>query len=86
MSTPSAPEPPRRPSIRRRLVTDEQMRPVAVQIAYEDWIEIERALAQVPLPSDDFDALLERSRGIWTQGDGLAYQQRLREEWEDTET
>ena len=80
MSTPALPN--RRP-IRHRLVTDEQMRPVAVQIAYEDWIEIERALTQPPEPSGDFEALLERSRGIWTKGDGLEYQQRLREEWDD---
>lgn len=27
-------------------------------------------------------ALLESTRGIWTQGDGLDWQRRLRDEWE----
>lgn len=30
--------------IRKKIVTDENARPVAVQIDYEDWLEIERAL------------------------------------------
>lgn len=76
--------------IRKHIVTDEHNRPVAVQIAYEDWLEIERRLRQEPLarpegeePSrkDDFAARLDATRGIWTQGDGLKYQQRIREEW-----
>ena len=25
--------------------------------------------------------ILERSRGIWTEGDGLEYQEKLRSEW-----
>lgn len=28
-----------------------------------------------------FDALLQQTRGIWTAGDGLDYQKRLRAEW-----
>jgi hypothetical protein len=28
-----------------------------------------------------FDALLGETRGIWTAGDGLEYQKRLRTEW-----
>ncbi|MBY6240682.1 ribbon-helix-helix protein, CopG family [Methylosinus sp. Sm6] len=30
-----------------------------------------------------FDELLERSRGLWREGDGLAYQRRLRADWEE---
>ena len=29
-----------------------------------------------------FDQLLRDTCGIWEQGDGLSYQQRLREEWQ----
>ncbi len=29
-----------------------------------------------------FDSLLNQTSGIWTQGDGLEYQQRAREEWD----
>ncbi len=31
-------------SIRKKIVTDEDLRPVAAQIDYEDWLEIERLL------------------------------------------
>ncbi len=45
---------------------------------------VRRALAlyrrQTAGPS--FDDLLQRSRGIWSKGDGLAYQDRIRSEWD----
>lgn len=31
--------------------------------------------------SKDFEATLQRTRGLWKQGDGLEYQRRVREEW-----
>ncbi len=76
-------------AIRKKIVTDEDARPVAVQIDYEDWLEIERLLEkQQPEEKptgdqqDDFEALLEKTRGIWTGGDGLEYQIKIREEWD----
>ena len=30
---------------------------------------------------DTVAQVLERSRGIWTEGDGLEYQEKLRSEW-----
>lgn len=30
---------------------------------------------------NDFDSLLENTKGIWTHGDGLTYQRKLRQEW-----
>ncbi|MCF8107639.1 MAG: hypothetical protein K9J81_01460 [Desulfohalobiaceae bacterium] len=32
---------------------------------------------------ETYRSLVERTRGIWTQGDGLTYQRKLRSEWED---
>lgn len=32
--------------------------------------------------TDDFQQLLNATKGLWQQGDGLAYQQTLRNEWE----
>jgi hypothetical protein len=32
--------------------------------------------------TDDFQNLLTATKGLWQQGDGLAYQQALRSEWE----
>lgn len=73
--------------IEKKIVTDEAARPVAVQISYEDWLEIERLLeAREPEarePEDDgFEKLLEETEGIWKHGDGLEYQIRIREEWD----
>jgi hypothetical protein len=31
---------------------------------------------------DDFQQLLNTTKGLWQQGDGLAYQHALRNEWE----
>ncbi|HEX9786297.1 MAG TPA: ribbon-helix-helix protein, CopG family [Opitutaceae bacterium] len=33
-------------------------------------------------PDKDIHLLLEETRGLWRAGEGLAYQDRLREEWE----
>ncbi|GEM_PF-2163027 len=30
---------------------------------------------------NDFDTLLDNTKGIWTHGDGLTYQRKLRQEW-----
>ena len=37
--------------------------------------------AQTPPSAQTFKDLLNRTRGLWRQGDGLAYQDRLRNEW-----
>lgn len=76
--------------IEKKIVTDEQGQPVAVQIDYADWLAIERQLREeTPAPEEDvsmselpFDQLLESTQGIWTQGDGLEYQRRIRAEWD----
>ena len=36
----------------------------------------------VPVPDDKFDELLKQTKGMWKSGDGLAYQVKLRDEWE----
>ena len=58
--------------IRKKLVTDEQHRPVAVQIDYADWLEIERRLGLSRQTSETspegFDRLLAETSGIWTEG------------------
>lgn len=75
-------------TIRKKIVTDEESRPVAVQIDYGDWLEIERLLESravggpEPRGSRYEDLLAETSRS-WTAGDGLEYQTRIREEWDD---
>ncbi|MBA2692883.1 MAG: hypothetical protein H0U65_10375 [Rubrobacter sp.] len=68
-------------AIKKKIVTDEEARPVAVQIDYEDWIEIERLLDSREA-DDEFEKLLEETEGTWKHGDGLEYQIRIREEWD----
>ena len=64
-------------SVRKRIVTDEANRPVAVQIDYEDWCRIEQALrlSGGEAPVGD----LSRFAGVLDWGeDGVAYQRRVR--------
>ena len=67
-------------AIRKSIVTDEASHPIAVQIDYADWLEIERSLN---LPSDEVK-LINPSRfaGVVSlTEDPLAYQTRVRGEW-----
>ncbi|MFH0982147.1 MAG: hypothetical protein V2A79_11470 [Planctomycetota bacterium] len=67
-------------AIRKRIVTNENMQPVAVQIEYADWLRIERLLDL----RGDGKALTDLSRHVgrldWPI-DGLEYQRRVRSEW-----
>ena len=72
-------------AIRKKIVTDEESRPVAVQIDYEDWLEIERLLEgrgtrKLEHEKSRYEELLEETSRSWTGGDGLEYQIRIREE------
>lgn len=72
--------------IDKKILTDEDSRPVAVQIAYEDWLEIERRLQlqeKGETNPNSFAELLEKTRGAWKGEDGLEYQMRLRGEWDN---
>ena len=47
--------------IQKKIVTDENARPIAVQIDYSDWLEIERQLA-LSHPRTKSDETLPRTR------------------------
>lgn len=67
-------------AIRKKIVTDEDSRPVAVQIDYEDWLEIERLLDLCGGEAETTD--LSRYSGIIKLAeDPLEYQERIRGEW-----
>jgi hypothetical protein len=63
--------------IKKKIVTDEAMRPVAVLIDYQDWQAIEKILAvyeqQNPIP-----ALTDFAGTIQLTVDPLEYQQQIR--------
>jgi hypothetical protein len=66
--------------IKKKILTDNAERPIAVQIDYTDWLEIERSLN---LQGDDTrDTDLSSYEGIITLSEEpLGYQSRIRQEW-----
>ena len=65
----------------KRIVTDESLKPIAVQINYADWLKIERLLnlqSSTPKMVD----LSSYSGTIKLTEDPLHYQKRIRGEWE----
>jgi len=66
--------------IRRTILTDNAHKPIAVQIEYSDWLEIERTLnleGEQPAHSN-----LSGYEGVITlTEDPLGYQSRIRQEW-----
>jgi hypothetical protein len=73
--------------IRKRVLTDESMQPVAVQIEYADWLEIERLLGlngSAPKNGSAAQAAPDLNRfagSLKLPEDPLDYQRRSREEW-----
>lgn len=70
--------------IHKKIITDDQKRPVAVQIEYADWVEIEKQLSQSQSPATDAHPTdLSSFVGTMRWGqDGVDYQRRVREEWD----
>ncbi len=66
--------------IRKKIITDETERPVAVQIDYSDWLEIERSLhlRDAGTPNIDLSAY---DGAITLTEEPLQYQSRIRQEW-----
>jgi hypothetical protein len=67
-------------TIRKNVVTDEARNPIAVQIAYADWLEIEHALDLREENGKTVD-LSPFSGTIRLTEDPLEYQARIRREW-----
>lgn len=65
--------------IHKKIVHDEEMRPIAVQIDYEDWLEIERQLENSN--QHETGDLSRYCGAIRLTEDPVKYQKRIREEW-----
>jgi hypothetical protein len=66
--------------IKKKILTDKSERPIAVQIDYSDWLEIERSLSL--LVDQVVETDLSSYEGIITlTEDPLEYQSRVRQEW-----
>lgn len=66
--------------IKKQIVTDEAMRPIAVLIDYQDWQAIEKILAAYE-QQDSTPALTDFAGTIQLTIDPLEYQQQIRDEW-----
>lgn len=66
--------------IHKKIVTDEQMHPIAVQIDYTDWLEIERFLTFTEKKKKIVD-LSDYFGTISLEEDPLLFQKRIRDEW-----
>lgn len=63
-------------SVRKRIVYDEQQRPVQVLISYEDWLRIEPMLQKAFAPNV---GVIEALRGkVRFEGDPVAVQREVR--------
>ena len=67
--------------IEKKLVTDEQMRPVAVLINYQDWQKIEQLLEGNQLQDNPKGDLSQYAGSIQLTQDPLDYQKQMRNEW-----
>jgi hypothetical protein len=67
--------------IKKQIVTDESMKPVAVIIDYNDWQNIEAILKSAPEPVQSND-LSSFAGSIALTLDPLTYQQQSRDEWQ----
>lgn len=52
------------------------------EMTEELWVEFLQNQSQKQAIDDDFLQLLGKTKGIWKNGDGLAFQEKLRSEWE----
>ncbi|MBW4511375.1 MAG: hypothetical protein KME64_33415 [Scytonematopsis contorta HA4267-MV1] len=66
---------------KKRIVTDEQMRPVGVLIDYQDWEKIEQVLEASQIQENNHFDINQYSGIIKLSQDPLEFQQQVREEW-----
>ena len=67
-------------NIRKRILTDEANRPIAVQIEYADWCKIEEALGGNGTEKPPTDLARHIGKLDWPV-DGLEYQREIRSTW-----
>lgn len=68
-------------TIHKKVLLDDAMNPVAVQIDYADWVDIARRLGIEP-KSGESTSLRRFEGAITMTEDPMAFQARVREEWQ----
>jgi hypothetical protein len=59
----------------------EQIKAMIQELKVKKNLETEINNQELSSKVNNFDDLLEQTKGIWTKGDGLTYQRKLRQEW-----
>jgi len=67
--------------VKKQIVTDEAMRPVAVLIDYQDWQKIEKLLENSEWSGEQEFDIAKYAGAIKLGKDPLEYQQEIRGEW-----
>ena len=67
--------------VSKRILSDESGRPVAVQMDYEEFLRLERAVEGIE-PEDAHTQMMSVFGTVDWGEDGLEYQSRLRGEWD----
>ena len=67
--------------IPKQIVTDENGRPVAVQIAYADWVRLEAWMAEGSIPPAKTRDLNKHAGVMSLRFDPMEFQRRARSEW-----
>lgn len=66
--------------VRKKVITDPQNRPIAVEVNYEDWVRIEMVLFGDSTNGRETDLSRHVGKVDWPV-DGVEYQRTLRGEW-----
>ncbi len=67
--------------IPKHIVTDENGVPIAVQIAYADWVRLEARLSDGAVPVAKENDLRKHEGLLSLRVDPMEFQQRVRSEW-----
>ncbi len=68
-------------NIKKQIITDENGHPVAVQIAYADWVALESQLAEDTTPIVKTSELGKHFGVMPLRIDPTAFQEQVRDEW-----
>ncbi len=68
-------------AVKKQIVTDEVMRPVAVLIDYQDWQKIEKLLENYEWSGKEEFDISKYAGAIELEKDPLEYQKEIRGEW-----
>lgn len=69
-------------NIPKKLVVDENNKPIAVQIDYSEWLALEPRISELYIPDEPSVGIEELEGTISLPVDPLEYQRMIRDEWQ----